>query len=97
MDSSEAKKAFARLVAELQTLMIRHTKAQRIAGDAALKLPELDSETVWLTMTKSEQSSYAPKPPPHRIRSSVENTTVTSASSALPDTSATPPAGKVTV
>ena len=49
---------FARLVALLQALMIRHTKAQRISGDVALKLPELEAETVWLTMSNAEKQKY---------------------------------------
>lgn len=36
----------------------RHTKAQRIAGAAALALPELDAATVWLDMPQRERTAY---------------------------------------
>jgi hypothetical protein len=51
-------KAYAELVASLRTVMIRHTKAQRIDGGAALALPTLKSETVFLTMSKDEREAY---------------------------------------
>jgi hypothetical protein len=35
----------------LKKLMIRHTKAMHIGGAEALKLPDLNSETVWLQMS----------------------------------------------
>ena len=34
------------------------TKAQRISGDAALKLPDLECETVWVTMGDQEKRRY---------------------------------------
>ena len=45
-------------VEKLRKLMIRHTKSQQIHGRAALALPELDAETVWLDMTPLEQRAY---------------------------------------
>jgi hypothetical protein len=51
---------FALLISRLKQVMIRHTKSQRIAGDIALALPELDSETVFLRMTAAERSSPLP-------------------------------------
>lgn len=51
-------KAYSELVASLRTVMMRHTKAQRIDGGAALALPTLQSETVFLTMSKDEREAY---------------------------------------
>ena len=48
----------AEIVACLRKLMIRHTKAQRINGAAALSLPEADTSTVYLTMNAEEQRLY---------------------------------------
>ena len=45
-------------VAKLRRLMIRHTKAQRIHGRAALALPTLECDTVWLEMTAQERQGY---------------------------------------
>ena len=42
----------------LQKLFIRHTKAQRINGEAALSLPDADVETVWLEMSRDEKALY---------------------------------------
>ena len=47
------------IVDKLKTLMIRHTKSQRLAGgEQALSLPESDCQTVWLTMTDDERTLY---------------------------------------
>ena len=47
-----------KIVDELRKLMIRHTKSQRIGGEAALSLPEADCQTVWVTMTPHERVLY---------------------------------------
>ena len=44
---------------QLKKVMIRHTKRQRIHGEAALSLPDADVETVWLTMSADERALYA--------------------------------------
>ena len=44
---------------KLRLLMIRHTKSQRISGEAALSLPDSDVDTVWLTMSHEEKVLYA--------------------------------------
>lgn len=54
----DAQAAFGRLLGKLQTVMIRHSKSQQIAGDLALALPELGSETMWLTMSAEERVEY---------------------------------------
>ena len=43
---------------ELKLLMIRHSKSQRIGGEAALSLPDADVATVWLTMSEDERAAY---------------------------------------
>ena len=45
-------------VANLRSLMIRHTKDQVIAGGAALTLPTLESETEYLTLSYRERTRY---------------------------------------
>ena len=45
-------------IEKLRKLMIRHTKAQQIHGQAALALPELNAATVWLDMTPLERRAY---------------------------------------
>ena len=45
---------FNNLVDVLQTFMVRHTKAQRIGGSAALALPPSTTSTVMLTMSAGE-------------------------------------------
>ena len=49
---------FAKAVSFLRTVIIRHTKSQQIQGDDALALPELESETVILTMSTTERQAY---------------------------------------
>lgn len=46
------------LLEKLRKVMIRHTKAQRINGDVALALTDMEVETKWLDMTATEQSAY---------------------------------------
>ena len=48
----------AGLVDALKRLMIRHTKSQRIGGEAALSLPDAECETVWLEMSAAEKRLY---------------------------------------
>jgi len=43
---------------KLRKVMIRHTKAQQIRGEAALALPDTDTETIWLTMSEPEATLY---------------------------------------
>jgi hypothetical protein len=50
--------AFDAAVDKLKTLVIRHTKAQRIGGEAALSLPTLTAETEWLSFTPTEKMLY---------------------------------------
>lgn len=57
-DSHKAR-SNEQIVDALQRLMIRHTKAQRLAGEAALSLPEAAVDTVWLTMSAEERILYA--------------------------------------
>ena len=58
---SHRSKSNEELCRELQRLMIRHTKAQRLAsGEAALALPDSQCETVWLTMSAQEKTLCAP-------------------------------------
>ena len=59
LGTTSNKSMFAEVIGALQTLMIRHSKAQRISGDVALKLPDLECETVWLTMDGAEKRDYA--------------------------------------
>ena len=47
-----------RLVAALRRVIIRHTKAQRIGGAAALSLPDEVVSTVLLDQTTAEQQMY---------------------------------------
>jgi superfamily II DNA or RNA helicase len=47
------------LVDGLKRLIIRHTKAQRIRGAAALALPMLETKTKWLKFTPAERAKYA--------------------------------------
>jgi SNF2 family DNA or RNA helicase len=56
--ASQAQAHFANLLQKLRLVMIRHSKSQRIAGDVALALPELDSETVFLQMSPAERELY---------------------------------------
>ena len=53
------RRLFDNLVSEIQKVMIRHTKAQRIGGEQALALPTLKSETIWLDMNEVEKLAYA--------------------------------------
>jgi len=46
------------LIEPLRTIMIRHTKAQRINGDVALALPEASTEIMWLSMNHHEREAY---------------------------------------
>ena len=47
------------LVAKLRSVMIRHTKAQRLAnGQQMLALPTLECSTVWLDMSPRDVSRY---------------------------------------
>lgn len=50
--------AYQGMVAALRRVMVRHTKTQRIGGGAALALPTLNSETIFLTMTADEREAY---------------------------------------
>ena len=43
---------------QLKKVMIRHSKGQRINGEAALSLPDADAATVWLTMSADERLLY---------------------------------------
>jgi SWI/SNF-related matrix-associated actin-dependent regulator of chromatin subfamily A3 len=55
----ERAERYTDLVLVLRDVMIRHTKAQRIAGAEALVLPTLKAETVWITMSVEERAAYA--------------------------------------
>jgi SNF2 family DNA or RNA helicase len=46
------------LIPTLKSVIIRHTKAQRIGGEIALALPESSTEVVWLTMNGQERKQY---------------------------------------
>ena len=46
------------IVDVLQSLIIRHSKSQRISGEVALALPDSDVETVWLEMSRDERVLY---------------------------------------
>ena len=45
-------------VPDIQRLMIRHSKAQRIHGEAALSLPDADVQTTMLELTPDERALY---------------------------------------
>jgi len=47
-----------KVVSLLRSVMIRHTKSQRIGGELALALPDSSTETVWLNMNDRERSCY---------------------------------------
>jgi hypothetical protein len=49
---------YAATFGPLKSLMIRHTKAMQIAGADALKLPDMESTTVWLDMSAGELAYY---------------------------------------
>ena len=48
-----------RLVEELKTVMIRHTKSQQIDGEDALALPDSRTEKMWVNFTAQERTQYA--------------------------------------
>jgi hypothetical protein len=50
------------VVDALRTIMIRHTKSQRIGGEVALALPDADCQTVWLEMSADEKLLYVGGP-----------------------------------
>ena len=54
----DAAKAFHSLSHALRGLMVRHTKAQRIGGGAALALPDATTTTVALQMSDDERDLY---------------------------------------
>ena len=49
---------FQRFVDKLRKIMIRHTKAQRIGGEAALALPDSAAETAMIGMSGAERARY---------------------------------------
>ena len=55
---SHAAKAFHALSHALRGVMVRHTKAQRIGGGAALALPDATTTTVALKMSSDERDLY---------------------------------------
>ena len=61
MDTGKASYPFMtneQIADKLKQLMIRHSKSQRISGEAALSLPDADSDVVWLTMSDDERALY---------------------------------------
>ena len=46
------------VIDRLRSVMIRHTKSQRIGGTVALALPDADLQTVWLSMSADERLLY---------------------------------------
>ena len=57
-DSKVRHLAKQNVVLVLRSLMIRHTKSQRIGGEIALALPDSSTETVSLTMNSTERDHY---------------------------------------
>lgn len=55
----ERERFSTELAAELRKVMVRHTKSQRIAGEAALALPEADCKTELVTMSDDERLLYS--------------------------------------
>lgn len=52
------------LVPVLKTLMIRHSKGQRVHGEEALALPASKCQTVWLDMGPQQKAKYDALPMP---------------------------------
>ena len=59
----------AQLPDVLKRLMIRHTKGQRIGGQAALALPEAECATIWVDMSPSERKVYGASSRAARLKS----------------------------
>ena len=71
------------LVDKLKKLMIRHTKAQRIGGEAALSLPTLTAETEWLSFTPTEKKLYD-QARQHALKNTKTKSALKSGSSVFP-------------
>ena len=56
--ANKSNYSFDHLLGALKQILMRHTKSQRIVGEAALALPELDAATIWVDMTAIERLSY---------------------------------------
>ena len=56
--ASSGDAGFTAFVEAMNVFMIRHTKNQKIEGQAALKLPPMPKTTISVTMSESEQNAY---------------------------------------